>query len=442
MRTNFLIALSLALVLLAAVTHSDAKGTLRIAPLELPATLQSAQPSVVADEARGEFVLSWQQKHSDGCHSLQLTSSSFDTTVISPSKTAARGCDWFINWADFPSVAVADNGDWVTHYLQKIGDTPYAYRIMVTRSRDRGVRWEAAFQLHDDKSPTEHGFVALSPAGGDRVLAVWLDGRKMHSAGASDGHSHDASSHSQHSDQMSLRSAVIERGSKLSSALEVDGSVCSCCNNDLARVSDGHQLVFRDRLDGEIRDIGTAFWRPGRWHTKSIVHSDGWKITGCPVNGPAVAASPSPAGSRPKIEPGNIVVWTTMVKDQLVVRARLRGEKTNSEMVTLDAGKHVLGRVDAAPWGTNRWLVSWLGAAPSGQSALIVAALDANLRLVEKHTVAVLPAGRNIGMPRLASLRGQRAILVWTDTQRGSLANSERQSRVRAVEVIQGSIAP
>lgn len=429
MQTSSRLSGRISFLLLITAGFAQADPALQIKPLRISAALDSAQPSVVADAKRGEFVLSWQQKHTDACHSLELAIVSFQgaRTTVGKAKTAARGCDWFVNWADFPSVAIADNGDWVTHFLQRHRAGKYAYNIMVTRSEDRGEHWQPPFRLHDDDSPTEHGFVALAPAGGEQVLAAWLDGRTMHidtAAADNKGSGHDA--HAHHSDRMSLRSALIQRAGKITSAQEIDANVCSCCNNDLVRTGSAHQLVFRNRSVEETRDIGTAFWRDGRWQSQGIVHDDGWKIAGCPVNGPAVASAfPGAAASAQ-----NLVVWTTMSGDRLEVRAKLRGEKLASAMVTLDAGENVLGRVDAAAWGDSQWLVSWLGSAPSGQSALNVAVLDQRLRVLEKHTIATLAAGRNIGMPRLASLKGHRALLVWTDAMpRGK----DVQTELRAV---------
>ncbi len=51
-----------------------------------------------------------------------------------------EGCNWFVNWADFPSAVVADNGDWLTFWLQKTGEGTYAYAVMTRRSTDRRTR--------------------------------------------------------------------------------------------------------------------------------------------------------------------------------------------------------------------------------------------------------------------------------------------------------------
>jgi hypothetical protein len=75
-----------------------------------------------------------------------------------------------------------------------------------------------------------------------------------------------------------------------------------------------------------------------------------------------------------------------------------------------------MGRVDAAAWGDDGALVSWLGA-HDGQSVLRVARLDAALAESERLVVATLPPGRMTGMPRMAS-HGTSAILVWTSPER------------------------
>jgi hypothetical protein len=48
--------------------------------------------------------------------------------------------------------------------------------------------------------------------------------------------------------------------------------------------------VYRDRSEGEIRDIRIGAYVDGAWTEGAIVHEDGWETAACPVNGPAVAA--------------------------------------------------------------------------------------------------------------------------------------------------------
>ena len=382
-------------------------------PLNLSAAGNSAQPSVVADAKRGQFVLSWQSKDAAGCSALKLAAFKPDAGVgaISPGaiNQAGKGCDWFVNWADFPAVAIADNGDWLTYWLQKSGEGTYAYDIKMVRSLDQGRSWQAPFSPHLDNTQTEHGFVSLAPVGADKMLAVWLDGRNTASTKPEPANTHaqhQGTEHA-HADVMTLRSAVIGRAGDISQELEIDTSVCSCCSTDLARTAAGkhpkHALVFRDRSDAEIRDIGLAHYQSGKWERQGMVHADNWKIAGCPVNGPALANS----GDH------TLVVWATMQGEALSVRARTLASKTG-EFLNLATGAGVLGRVDAAPWGKSNWLVSWLGADKSGHATLYLAEVNPKLEVLHQQALLTSPTSLNIGMPRLASLNGNYALIVWT----------------------------
>lgn len=377
-------------------------------PLDLAQAGNSAQPSVVADAKRGQFVLSWQSKDAAGCSALKLAALKPNEN-LGASSEAGKGCDWFVNSADFPSVAIADNGDWLTYWLQKSGEGTYAYDIKMVRSLDQGRSWQTPFSPHRDSTQTEHGFVSLAPISGDRMLAVWLDGRNTASAKSAtdETHAQPQSDEHAHSDVMTLRSAVIGRAGSISAELEIDASVCSCCNTDLARTAAGanpvHALVFRDRSDAEIRDIGLALYQSGKWQRQGTVHADNWKIAGCPVNGPAIARN----GDQ------TLAVWATMQGDLLSVRARTLASKPG-EFLDLGTGEGVVGRVDAAPWGKSNWLVSWLGADKSGQATLYLAELNPKLEVLNQEALLTSPSGLNIGMPRLASLNGRHALIVWT----------------------------
>ncbi len=377
----------------------------------------AAQPSVVADTARDRFVLSWQERDAEGCTVLR-TAVLPENGDIGEARDVARGCDWFVNWADFPSVAIADNGDWWTYYLQKSGPSTNGYDIHLVRSEDEGRTWSAPITPHDDRTPTEHGFVSMVPMGGDRMLLAWLDGRNTLAPatdGPQDAHAagHGASSggHAHAEGPMSLRSAEVGRDFVIRYAQEVDARVCSCCPTDLVRTADGAVLVYRDRSEDEIRDVYAAAYRDGRWTTGAPVRNDGWRIAACPVNGPALAAS----GDRVA------ALWPTMAGTTLTVKGALVGAADPARV--LESGDAVLGRPDLAVWGDEHWLAAWLGAGADGATALRVAVLDDVLQTTRTHDVAVLPLGRGTGMPRLASL-GYVAVLVWTEPKGGEGADA------------------
>jgi hypothetical protein len=213
-----------AVTVLLSMTLALAHAAIRIEPVDFAVDGNAAQPSLTVDPQAG-FVLTWQQR------GPELSTLGYAVIDAQGQETrrgiVAQGRDWFVNGADFPSLAVLANGDWVTYWLQKTAPDTYAYAIRSVRSRDQGRSWDAPVTIHRDGTDTEHGFVAMSPAGADRVLMAWFDGRRM--AGA-DPHAHEGAG-----EHMSLRAAVLGRDGQLREEHELDDLTCSCCQTDMVR---------------------------------------------------------------------------------------------------------------------------------------------------------------------------------------------------------------
>jgi hypothetical protein len=409
-------------LILASATVAAAE--LAVTPLALDVPGPAAQPNVVADVARDRFVLSWQARDAQGCTQLRVATLSRDG-ARGPIREVARGCNWFVNWADFPSVAIAENGDWLTFWLEKNGAGAYAYDVRLVRSRDEGRTWSAPVTPHRDGTETEHGFVSMLPVGGDRVLVVWLDGRNT-AQPETDAHAgHEAhaghGSHGGHAEAaMTLRSAIVDRRMRLSAEHEIDADVCSCCPTDLVAGLEGPTVVYRNRTAEEIRDIHYARWTGEKWTTSRTIHPDHWKIAACPVNGPAAAVDDS----------GIAVIWPTFDVERLSVRARRVGAAVAP--VQLEDSKAALGRPDIAPW-EGGFLATWIGEGEQAEPVLRVARLDRDLSPQEREDIASLPPGRGTGMPRLATLPGL-AVLVWTEPD-PALGREARAGRILAVRI-------
>lgn len=380
----------------------------------------TAQPSLAVDPIHKRFLLSWQARLGDGCTALRVAPLDAEGR-LGAVREVARGCDWFVNWVDFPSLVVADNGDWLGFWLRRNGPDTYHYEILSSRSQDQGLSWSAALAPHRDGSASEHGFVSMAAAGGDRVRMIWLDGRNTVADAAAQGHGTQHAHH--HEGPMTLRSAVLRRGQRIVEEAEIDPLVCSCCPTALLREGPGRFLAaWRDRSEDELRDIALARWKDGRWQALGLVHADGWRIGACPSNGPVLARHPQ----------GQILaVWPTMPDgQQMLVRARLLDGP--AAVVEIDRGAAVLGRVGAAAFGAG-WLLSWLGSAEDSEAALLLSRRDIRLDELERVTVQQLPASRNIGVPRLASL-GEQAALVWTEVDSSAQAvDGRRPTRIAGV---------
>jgi hypothetical protein len=349
---------------------------------------KAAQPSVTVDRREG-FVVTWQERDGEG--------SALRFAVIDVAGKELRrglvssGEDRFINSADFPSLAVLDNGDWVTFWLQKTAEGTYAYEVRTTRSRDQGRTWDAHVVVHRDATPTEHGFVSMAAAGDDRVQLIWLDGRRM--AASADAHGEGGDEH------MTLRSAVLGRDGVPTAEHELDSLTCACCQTDLVRGEDTTLAVYRDRSEKEIRDIGVVKFTGSKPSAPQRLHNDLWTMPGCPVNGPALAAQ----GGR------FLSVWPTMAAGPMAIRVALSDAQAFKAPITLAEGSAELGRLDVVALPRDGWLVSRV-TTTERVPALTLTTLDSEGVTQTDQTVAS-PVG---GYPRLAMHDGT-VLVVFTE---------------------------
>lgn len=314
----------------------------------------------------------------------------------------ASGKDWFINWADFPSVMPALQGPWAAHWLQQKPGDVYSYDVMVRLSDDGGRTWSKARSPHDDGTATEHGFVSLLPVNG-RPYAVWLDGRNTGGEGHDHGDGAAQAEHAGPAGAMTVRGAVLQTDGA-TSGVEIDHRVCDCCATDVAATSAGLVLVYRDRSEDETRDIRAARFVDGAWQPSVVVHDDGWRIDACPVNGPAVAAHGDTVA----------VAWFT-APDQPRVRLAWSsdGGRTFGAPVEVASGK-VVGRVDVVLLDDGRAVVSWLADGPGG-AVIRAQPFTATGPAAGALDIAQANVARSSGFPQLTRVPGG-LLFAWTAT--------------------------
>ncbi|GAB2511409.1 sialidase family protein [Lysobacter humi (ex Lee et al. 2017)] len=365
----------------------------------LPATA-GAQPDLVA-LPDGTLLMSWVERAARGHHALRLARLSHEG-AWSPVRTVAEGRDWFVNWADTPHVQATPDGTLWAHWLRKSAAATYAYDVVLSRSADGGATWSAPIRVNDDGTPTEHGFVAMWPASHDRLGIAWLDGRRT---GGGHGHGEHGGG------MMTLRSARFDARLARFDEAEVDASTCDCCQTDVAATSRGPLLVYRDRTQGEIRDIAATRLEGARWTPAAFVHADQWTMPACPVNGPGVAARGDEA----------VVAWYTGAGSAPSVRVARSTDAgtTFAPALRLDGGAEVLGRVDVALDAGRAW-IAWLREDARGQSLWLARLSPDATRVEHRMEIARLQGrGRGTGLPRLARAGG-RLHLVWTDVIDGT----------------------
>ena len=361
--------------------------------IEVPAREGSAEPDLVVG-ADGRMYLSWIEPADATRHALRF--SVWNGQSWSQARTIAGGDDWFVNWADFPSIAALADGTLAAHWLAKSADATYAYDVLLSVSRDGGLSWSEPVRPHRDGTPTEHGFVSLLPTADGEFVVVWLDGRRT---GAADG------------GPMTLRFSTLAPNGTVAPDALLDDSVCDCCSTDAVVTGPGRVAVaYRDRTPSEIRDVAVVRIEGGKPSEPRTVHADNWQIGGCPVNGPALAVAGDRVGCA----------WFTMAHGSHgSVRLAFSNDGAASFGNPIELGLgDPEGRVDLVLDEDGSATVSWIER--QGSAATI------NVRRVsprgETHPATVVAATsvtRASGFPRLARYRG-RTYLAWTETRGAS----------------------
>ncbi|HEX5213865.1 MAG TPA: hypothetical protein VFV98_00300 [Vicinamibacterales bacterium] len=356
----------------------------------------SAEPNLTVD-ARGRVWLSWLEPADAGRMKFQLASLDVAAGTWGPTITVASGDKLLANWADFPSIFAASNGTLAAHWLER-GAARGSYGIRVAISSNGGRTWTSAVTPHRDDSASEHGFVSFfeSPATG--LGLVWLDGREMAGGHATTGHA----------GAMTLRSTSIAKDGTAGTETVIDTRVCDCCQTAAARTADGVLVAYRDRSDKEIRDIVVSRFEKGAWTPPTVVGADNWEINGCPVNGPAVAATGNAAA----------VAWFTAVGNTPRTQIAFSGDggRTFGAPMRVDAAP-TLGRVGLVMIGENRALVSSIERAQTG-AQLVVRDIRRDGPAGAAVTIAPMSPDRTSGFPRVV-VAGRTAIFAWTEVAPG-----------------------
>lgn len=388
----FALPLGVAMLLVAAcddaartgdASSADVASLPAAVPLTSPAAPGSGEPNL-STAPDGRVLLSWVEIV-DSSHALRFAV--LGDSGWSDPRTIAQGADWFVNWADFPSLIQLDDGTLAAHWLQRAGDGTYAYGVRIARSDDGGATWSAPVTPHRDSTAAEHGFVTLYDAGDGKVGAVWLDGRR-YAAG---------------SPEMTLRHATIAADGELGGEAELDARVCDCCQTSVAQTDNGIVAYYRDRSGREIRDIAATALVDGAWSQPARVHADEWRINACPVNGPQADARGTDVA----------LAWFTAPDDSARVNVAFSrdGGLTFDAPIRVDDGAPA-GRVDLLLLDDRSAVVSWLERV-DGAAEIRLRRVAADGSRSAFSTVSRTSEQRASGFPRMTR-SGSTIVLAWT----------------------------
>ncbi len=381
----------------------EAGSPLGIEDLAPPTGEGSGEPHLSISEDGA--ILSWLEPQQGDLHALKM--SRFGEAGWSSPVTVVARSDLFVNWADFPSVESVGHGILAAHWLQRGAAGGYDYGVRIATSSDDGVTWSAPWTPHEDGTATEHGFVSMFRTGEGGWGLVWLDGRNYAERDGSPATS-----------EMTLRFRQVSASGAPGAEIGVDGRICDCCQTDAATTGRGVVVAYRDRTEDEIRDISVVRLADGHWTEAVPVHDDGWHMTVCPVNGPAVAARDELVA----------LAWFTGAGDVPVAKLAFSsdGGATFGAPVVVDDGNPA-GRVDVE-LSREGAQVTWLERTGQGGAEVRTRHVKPDGTRGSAITLSASSSDRASGFPQMVGLVDGSLIFAWTDVLSG-------RSRVRAVRL-------
>jgi hypothetical protein len=334
---------------------------------------------------QGSLYLSWIEVANDTLDQLKFSKLEAEPSNWSTPITIASGTDWFVNWADFPTISTFAGSDLnlLASILHKSGSGgTYDYGIQLALSRDGGQEFKIIDSLHTPL-PGEHGFVSMQPFNYDNILVVWLDG----------GHTKSLPGENEHP-AMTLSAALVYLDGRILQKTILDDTVCDCCQTDIAMTPKGPLVVYRNRTDEEERDIYYTRLIESQWTQPSVLAEEHWKINGCPVNGPAVAA----------IHHQVAVVYYTESKGKPELKFVLSSNAGEDfSMPTNISSDFPMGRVDIT-WGDpDHLFISYLqkNHKESDIADIRVACFSSSGQLWRDQKIASTSSARKSGFPIL-----------------------------------------
>lgn len=370
--------LTISILIVSCVTNTE-KVDYKIETITSPAGPKTEEPNLVLG-ADGILYMSWIEK-TDSTSILNYAK--FEKDGWTTPEKIAEGKDWFVNWADYPSLAVNKSGDMVAHYLQKSDSGTYTYDVKVVAKRKGDSNWSLPTKLHSDSVNAEHGFVSIQPFSNGNFFFSWLDGRNTAGAG------HDHGGHG--GGTMTIRGATLTPDLQKVEDTELDNRVCDCCQTSATMVNDNPFIVYRNRSDEEIRDMYFVQKTQDGWSQPKSVNNDNWKIAGCPVNGPRIA----------NMQKSIATVWFAAPEGNPRVNLAFYDEKASEFLAPIVVDNtNPIGRVDIEMIDSDTAVVSWLDMEEDG-AKIKIAKLTKDGMVGNEVTAAQTSESRASGFPQL-----------------------------------------
>jgi hypothetical protein len=361
--------------------------------IDPPTPPDSGMPFLTAGP-NGAVYLSWIEPAPNNEHALRF--SQWTGTQWTPPETIAHGPHWFVNWADFPSLSVLPDRSILAHWLTRsAAGNKFGYGIRVAKRAPDSPVWRETHGISLDEKVDYAGFLTFSP--GARA-AVYLAPPAEKAQPAAHG-DHE------HGHRKTARFILFNPDGAVESDKEIDADVCSCCQTALGKTSTGWIAAYRDHQPGEIRDISIVRYNDGVWSAPRTLHPDGWKINGCPTEGPSILARDKHVA----------IAWLTRANAQPKVQLTLSANdgRDFSAPLRIDSG-NPLGRPHITAFDDTHYLVTWLEKATDDHNQIRLRLVSNDGALSAPIVSTKAPVGRAAGFPK-AIVTGDKILLTWRD---------------------------
>jgi len=357
-------------------------------PIDPPALPDSGMP-YLATAPNGNIHLSWIDPLPGKHHALRF--SRWTGKQWTPPETIASGPNWFVNWADFPSLAILPDGAMLAHWLTRNQTGgKYGYGIRITRRAPQSTQWREIHGLSLDEKEDYAGFLTFVP---NSPSAIYLAPPAGHETTAHGG---------EHAHRKTVRFASFSPAGALLSDKELDADACSCCQTAVGATQTGLIAAYRDHLPGEIRDISVVRFTDGAWTQPKTLHPDGWKINGCPTEGPAISSSAQRVA----------IAWLTRANETPKIQVALSADEgqTFAQPQRIDNGNPA-GRPTITAFDDG-YLIVWLEKTSTTAAEIRARRITHSGRLFPAVTIAQATSGRGAGFPKVA-VSGNQVLFAW-----------------------------
>jgi hypothetical protein len=207
---------------------------------------------------------------------------------VNPKEGEAKG------WrGDPPTIAVAPDKTVYVGWTARLDVEGHGNNLYLSASRDEGRTFGPPVKVNDDEKPASHGMHSLAVSTDNRVYVAWLDERNVAPAMEQPmpGMNQKTMEHAEPNSEVFF-SFSTDGGRTFNANQKLASEACPCCKTALAAGSSNQVYVsWRQVLPGDFRHIAVAASTDaGRnFASPQIVSDDSWRITGCPVSGPALS---------------------------------------------------------------------------------------------------------------------------------------------------------